>query len=222
MPARLDLTTKPAESVILCGDPRRAFHLAQELVEEPRMTHLARGLWGYGGRTDDGMALTVQSTGAGGPAAIAVLSGLAEHGIGKVVRVGSCTAEVPELGLGDRLVVEAALAEDGSQAFFTDEVDDWRLPDRELTEALTGAGPLAKIASRYRTEPPEREGDRPAVAFDLQTAALLAAAQEAGVRAAAVLVVSGTAGGSIGSEEELAASFVEAGRGAIGALRAVR
>lgn len=186
------------------------------------MTHLARGLWGYSGRTDDGMALTVQSTGAGGPAAVAVLSGLAEHGTSKVVRVGSCTAEVPELGLGDRLVVEAVLAEDGSQAFFPEEKDEWRLPDRKLTAALTGAGPQAKIASRYRTEPPDREGDRPAVAFDLQTAALLAAAQEAGVRAAAVLVVSGTSEGSIATEEELAASFLEAGREAIGALRAVR
>lgn len=221
MPTRLELIAEPAEGVILSGDPRRAFHLAQELIKEPRMTHLARGLWGYGGRTADGGTLTVQSTGAGGPGAVAVLSGLVERGTKRVIRVGSCTAEVPDLALGDSLVVEAALAEDGSSTFFPDRDDEWSLPDRELTEALSGAGRLARVASRYRTDPPLREGEPTVSAFDLQTAALLAAAREFGVRSAAALVVSGTCKGSFATEEELADPFLAVGRAALRALAAV-
>lgn len=221
MPTRLELIAEPAEAVILSGDPRRTFHLAQELVEEPRMTHLARGLWGYGGKTAGGGNLTVQSTGAGGPGAVAVLSGLVEHGTSRVVRVGSCTAEVSDLALGDSLVVEAALAEDGSSAFFPDRDDEWSLPDRELTEALATAGRLARVASRFRTDPPLREGGPAVSAFDLQTAALLAAAREFGIRAGAVLVVSGTPDGSFATEEELTDPFLAAGRAALRALEAV-
>jgi purine-nucleoside phosphorylase len=217
MPVRLDLIAEPAEAAILTGDPRRAFHLAQELVEEPRMTHLARGLWGYGGRLPDGTDLTVQSTGSGGPAAVAVLADLARHGVRRVVRVGSCTAEVPDLALGDCVVVEKALAEDGSQHFFPGE-DPWSEPDRELFDALAGAGRNGPIASRFRTELPDRSGDRPALAFDLQTAALFAAAREYGVRAAAVLVVSGTMDKAEAPEGSLEEVFLQAGSDAASAL----
>lgn len=217
MPVRLDLITEPAEAAILTGDPRRAFHLAQELLVEPRMTHLARGLWGYGGKLPDGIDLTVQSTGSGGPGAAAVLAGLARRGVRRVVRVGSCTAEVPDLSLGDLLIVEKALAEDGSQDFFPGD-GPWSSPNRELTGALAGIGRTGPIASRFRTEMPDREGDPPALAFDLQTAALFAAAREHGVRAAAIVVVSGTRDGAEAPEGSLGEAFLEAGRQAANAL----
>jgi uridine phosphorylase len=217
MPAHLDLLARPARSVILSGDPRRTFHLAQALLEEPRMTHLARGLWGYGGTTPEGSELTVQSSGVGGPSAVAVLAGLADSGVQRVIRVGSCTAEAPDLSLGEHLVVEKALAEDGSDAYFS-HGGPWCLPDQELTTALARSTRQAPVASRYRTEPPRRDGESPAAAFDLQTAALMAGARESGVRAAAILVVSETVDGYRGSEEELRDAFLGAGGKALLAL----
>ena len=47
--------------------PGRALLLAQELLEEPKMSNHARGLWGYSGRTPAGDELTIQATGMGGP-----------------------------------------------------------------------------------------------------------------------------------------------------------
>ena len=49
MPARLRPTAPIASEEILVGDPGRALMLAQELLEEPKMSNHARGLWGYSG-----------------------------------------------------------------------------------------------------------------------------------------------------------------------------
>ena len=58
MPARLRPTAPIAADAILVGDPGRALMLAQELLEQPKMSNHARGLWGYTGpprgrRADD-------------------------------------------------------------------------------------------------------------------------------------------------------------------------
>ena len=49
MPSRLRPTAPFAADAILVGDPGRALLLAQELLEEPKMSNHARGLWGYSG-----------------------------------------------------------------------------------------------------------------------------------------------------------------------------
>ncbi len=75
---------------MLVGDPGRALLLAQELLEEPKMSNHARGLWGYSGRTPAGERLTIQATGIGGPSAALVLADLAKLGVRRAVRVGTC------------------------------------------------------------------------------------------------------------------------------------
>ena len=92
MPARLRPTAPLATDAILVGDPGRALLLAQELLEQPKMSNHARGLWGYTGRTAAGEELTIQATGMGGPSAALVLADLAKLGVKRVVRVGTCVA----------------------------------------------------------------------------------------------------------------------------------
>src|SRR4051795_3535675 len=92
MPSRLRPSSSYTADAVLVGDPGRALLLAQELLEEPKMCNHARGLWGYSGRLPSGGELTVQSTGMGGPSAALVLTDLAELGVRRVVRVGSCAA----------------------------------------------------------------------------------------------------------------------------------
>lgn len=177
MPARLRPTAPVAADAILVGDPGRALMLAQELLQQPKMSNHARGLWGYSGLTPAGHALTIQSTGIGGPSASVVLADLAELGVERAIRIGTC-ASLGDLGLGDLLVVEQA--------------NDER-PDEELTAALASAlpdalrGNVVSLDTLYR---PER--DRPSVlaeAADMQTAGLLGAAAAHGVAVAALLIV---------------------------------
>src|SRR5215207_2079878 len=84
-----------AERVLLPGDPGRALRLAQQLIDGPRMLNHHRGLWGYSGPAADGALLTIQSTGLGGPSAVAVVAELIELGARRLVRVGTAA------GLGE-------------------------------------------------------------------------------------------------------------------------
>src|SRR4051812_29226261 len=148
MPARLRPTAPIASDAILVGDPGRALLLAQELLEEPKMSNHARGLWGYSGRTPAGEELTIQSTGIGGPSAALVLGDLAELGLRRGVRIGGCLATGSgAVELGDLVVVEGALAGGGSAAAFGLEVGESVSPDPTLTEGLRGSLRDARPAS---------------------------------------------------------------------------
>jgi uridine phosphorylase len=193
MPSRLRPTAPFAADAILVGDPGRALLLAQELLEQPRMSNHARGLWGYSGPTAAGGELTIQSTGIGGPSAALVLADLAELGVRRAVRVGSCLATgAGGVGVGDLLLVEEALAGGGSASAFGVAVGDSVSPDPTLTESLRAAlaenAQPATVAS-FDTGPAAGAPFAPGVgAADMQTVAVLARAAALGVVAAAVLI----------------------------------
>ncbi|MGN6587181.1 MAG: phosphorylase family protein [Solirubrobacterales bacterium] len=189
MPARLRPTAPIAADAILVGDPGRALMLAQELLQQPKMSNHARGLWGYTGLTHDGHELTVQSTGMGGPSATVVLHDLAELGMRRAVRVGTCTS-LERLKLGELVIVTTA---------------NEASPDRELTAALEEnlgeegrRGIVASLDVLHRHHPTPAVG---ADVADMQTAALFAAADRLQVAVAALLIVSETNDGeSLGDE----------------------
>src|SRR5829696_7785269 len=127
-------STEYAVDALLPGDPGRALSLAQQLLTEPRMSNHARGLWGYTGTTPAGRPLSIQSTGMGGPSAAIVLHELAELGVKRAIRVGTCAAIVEGMRHGDLVIAGEALAEDGaSRALGASEAAD---PDPELTARL--------------------------------------------------------------------------------------
>ncbi len=195
MPPRLRPTASFATDAVLVGDPGRALLLAQELLVKPLMSNHARGLWGYTGRTPAGDSLTIQSTGIGGPSAALVLGELAEHGVRRVVRVGSASASPGEaaVGVGGLIVVERAIAAGGSAASFDLSAGDEVEPDPALAAALVaelgeGARPAA-IASVDSAPAPGAAHRHRVAAADMQTVAVLAAARTLGIAAAAILVV---------------------------------
>jgi uridine phosphorylase len=193
-PSRLRPTAPLATRAILVGDPGRALLLAQTLLEQPKMSNHARGLWGYSGRTPSGAELTIQATGMGAPSAAIVLADLAELGVERVVRVGTCTALGDRAGLGELLVVEEALAIGGSIAAFGLDVGDTATPDPGLRASL-GAGAAegaggAIVASLDSADPNSNGIPDLVAAVDLQTAAVLARAPQLGIAAAALLIVS--------------------------------
>lgn len=163
--------------------------LAQVVIEGPKMSNHARGLWGYSGLTADGRGLNVQATGMGGPSAALVLSDLAELGVRRAIRIGTGAALVADLRPGDLVCVTEARAwsADGRGAGAPG------VPDEALADALRAelgdeARP-GRVASLDVLHPapgqPTPEGD----VADMQTATLLSTARDLGVAMAAVLVV---------------------------------
>jgi uridine phosphorylase len=192
-PLHLRPKTPYAPDALLPGDPGRAMALAQQLVTEPKMSNHNRGLWGYTGRTAEGRPLTVQSTGIGGPSAALVLQELAELGVRRAIRVGTCGALDEELGLGDLLCAEAALTEDGTSVALG--ADGRALPDPALLERLRERAEPVTVATTdlfYEADGTARErwiaaGAR---AVEMEAATLFALGARLGVAVGCLLVVS--------------------------------
>jgi uridine phosphorylase len=209
-----------APDAILVGDPGRALLLAQELLEKPKMSNHARGLWGYTGHTAAGDSLTIQATGMGGPSAAIVVRDLAELGIGQMVRVGTCAAVGAGAGAGELLLVEAVRATPGSAASFGFGSGDVVSPDGPLSERLgaeLGAEAREATVVSLDTMPADDAETGGAVAADMQTLAVLGRARELGVAAAAILIVT-EAGESALADEDLESAAKRAGQGAAKAL----
>lgn len=224
MPTHLRPTAPIAADAVLVGDPGRALLLAQELLEKPKMSNHARGLWGYSGRVAGGGAeLTIQATGIGGPSAALVLADLAKLGVRRAVRVGSCLATAPGSRPGDLILVERAIAEGGSAASFGVSPGTAVLPDPTLTgrlrEALGEGARPATVASFDSAPPAEPPGEGIGAA-DMQTVAIFARAEALGVAAAAVLVAVESVGGEALGEEGRTEAERRAGNAASLALSA--
>ncbi len=197
-PIGLQPTAELADRVLLPGDPARALLLAESLLEGTRMFNHHRGLWGYTGLAPDGAQLTIQSTGMGGPSAAIVISELAELGARRLLRVGTCGALGPTLGLGDLLIAEEAIGADGtSRALGAGE----RIPASPhmlstLTaslgaEATVHTGPVVSTDLFYDSRGLEAQWRAAgALAIEMEAATLFALAAKLGFEAGALLVVS--------------------------------
>jgi DeoD family purine-nucleoside phosphorylase len=229
VPVHLRPSAPIAADALLPGDPGRALLLAQELMTEPRMSNHRRGLWGYHGHTESGHELTIQSTGVGGPSAAIVIEELIELGVRRAIRVGTCGALDPQLGLGKLVVVSGALADDGtSQALGSRGVIE---PHPALTEALRAAspeavaGPVASTDLFYEPDPTARERwvEAGCIAVEMEAATLLTLATRHAIQAACVLIVSDTGPADARQrldDEQLEQHAREMGRAALAALEA--
>jgi DeoD family purine-nucleoside phosphorylase len=201
--------------------------LAQLLLEAPKMLNHHRGLWGYTGVAADGEPLTVQSTGMGGPSTAIVCEELVMLGARRFIRVGTCGALAGSLALGDLVVAEAALAEDGASRALggNGSVN----PDAQLHAALSAAAPGAHagtiVSADLFYDPDPARADRwtraGALAVEMEAATLFAVAARHGLPAACLLIVSDIVGTRerIGPDELLAAEETM-GRVALAALPA--
>jgi uridine phosphorylase len=219
-PIHLRPTAPLAERALLPGDPGRALALAQLLIEQPKMFNHHRGLWGYTGPANlDGELLTIQSTGMGGPSAAIVLQELIALGARRAIRVGTCGALDPGLGLGDLVVACEAIAADGASAALGGAGDGATPGDGAggtprtrahpaLTERLgaaTGGGAGdsrgVRLGATIATTDLfyEEDADRSArwraegaVAVEMEASALFALGARAGIEVACLLAVSDT------------------------------
>jgi uridine phosphorylase len=203
--AHLHPTAALAERALLPDDPGQALALTRVLFgETPRMFNHHRGLWGYTGVAFDGAPLTVQSTGIGGPSAAVVVGELHALGLRRAVRIGRAWALDGTLRAGELLAPTTVISTDGATRAlgFGPRVE----PDPGLVAALDAehSGMLASV------DVPGADPGAEALAFDLESAAVLAAAQRAGIPAACVVALEGAT-----DPEEVAERL---GRSALAAL----
>jgi uridine phosphorylase len=213
--------------VLLPGDPGRALLLAQTLLAEPKMFNHNRGLWGYTGAAADGEPLTIQSTGMGGPTTAIVVEELVRLGARRLVRVGTCGGVSPDLALGQLLVADPAVSEDGASRALG--AGERIAPDPELTAALAaGADGRGPIASSDLFYPPdnsagtatlERWRAAGTLAVEMECATIFRLAELRGFRAAGICAVSDLieAGTRI-DHDDLVAAAERLGRSAVAAL----
>ena len=193
-------TAELAERVLLPGDPGRALRLAQELLDSPKMLNHNRGLWGYTGTAADGEPLSIQSTGMGGPSAAIVATELIDLGARRLLRIGTCGGLDPELELGQLLVADPALADDGtSQALGGHPpLGPVAAPGTITGALLADGGQRAAVASAdlfYDSD--DRVPlwiEAGAAAVEMETATIFTVAARHGVEAGCALLVSNVVG----------------------------
>ncbi|SUQ34978.1 N-Ribosylnicotinamide phosphorylase [Vibrio vulnificus] len=109
---------KSQKRVIVCGEPDRANRIAAllenaELIAENREYRLFNGEF-------QGKAITVCSTGIGAPSMIIAVEELKQCGAKYIIRVGSAGAMQPNIALGELIVAEGAVRDEGGSKAYID------------------------------------------------------------------------------------------------------
>jgi uridine phosphorylase len=170
--------------------------------------------------------LTVQSTGMGGPSAAIVLHELIALGVRRAIRVGTCGALDPALGLGDLVVAREAIVADGTSAALVGgaTAESVETDTAEARNALAGARARGRTRAReslvnrihhalvgyernahrdativstdlFYDPRASRNGEwraEGAIAVEMETSALFAVGERAGIEVGCLLAVSDT------------------------------
>ena len=97
-----------AQTVLLPGDPLRARHVAETMLENATCYNKIRGMYGFTG-TYKGKKVSVQGTGMGMPShSIYVNELVSSYGVTNLIRIGTCGAIQENLHLRDILLAMSA------------------------------------------------------------------------------------------------------------------
>lgn len=114
---------------LLPGDPARLDRIAPflENVEELKFNREYRSLKG----TYKGVPILAVSTGIGGASAGIAVEELRQIGVEAMIRIGSCGSLQPEVKMGDLIIVNGAVRDDGASKTYIDAIFP-AVPDAEL------------------------------------------------------------------------------------------
>lgn len=101
---------------VLPGDPARADAAAQ-FLDHPKLLASNREFRTYTGIWK-GMPVLITSTGIGAPSAAIAAEELIQTGVTHMIRIGSCGAMSPKLSIGDLLLVQGAVRDDGTSTSY--------------------------------------------------------------------------------------------------------
>jgi DeoD family purine-nucleoside phosphorylase len=119
-----------AEACLLPGDPLRARFIAERFLENVVERNSERALYGYTGEFE-GKPVSVQATGMGAPSVAIVVEELAQLGVKRLLRVGTCGGLQPDLAFGELIVALTAVPQDRTSWTYVPEphcpTADWEL-----------------------------------------------------------------------------------------------
>jgi DeoD family purine-nucleoside phosphorylase len=202
MPIHLRAEPGDYAPAVLCpGDPRRSEHIARTFFTDARLVNEERGMLGYTG-TFDGRPISVQASGMGCPSAAIVYEELAQLGVQRIIRVGTCGALQPSMAMADLVVAMAATPSDRTALTYTGgephaPVADWRLVHKavQLAEERGETVHVGGIVSSdvfYDPDPDRarRWAARGSLGIEMEAAVLYTIGALRGVATLAVLTVS--------------------------------
>jgi purine-nucleoside phosphorylase len=97
-----------AQTVLISGDPLRAKHVANTLLENSKCYNEVRGMLGFTG-SYNGKNVSIQGTGMGIPStSIYVNELISEYGVKNIIRVGTCGAIQKDIELGQVILAMSA------------------------------------------------------------------------------------------------------------------
>lgn len=182
---------------LLPGDPARLDRIAAYLteVEELKFNREYRSLRG----TYKGIPILAISTGIGGGSAGIAVEELHNIGVMAMIRIGSCGSLQPQVKMGDIIIVNGAVRDDGASKTYIDSIFP-AVPDAELMnfciqEAKTMNIPFhVGIARSHDSFYTDQEDDidaywskRGVLGCDMETAALFTIGHLRGVKTASIL-----------------------------------
>ena len=182
---------------ILPGDPARVDRIGEQLeqVEELAFNREYKSIRG----TYKGLPVLAVSTGIGGPSMGIAVEELARMGVTHIIRIGSCGALQKEIRLGDLILVQGAVRDEGASKTYVDAIYP-AVPDFDLlcacAESAKEAGIPAHVglARSHDSFYTDREDEidafwsgRGVLGADMETAALFVIGRLRGVHTASIL-----------------------------------
>lgn len=191
-----------ADKILLPGDPLRAKHIANTFFENPILINEIRNMLGYTG-TYKGHKVSVLGTGMGMPSMAMVAEELIQdHGVKKLIRVGTCGALNEKVKVRD-VVIALGATTDSSMPhnIFGPSINFAPIPDYSLLEnSVAAARELKKpfhvgnVLSQDRLFDDEINMKKLAsyeiLAAEMEAAALFLTAAKHHVQSAAIMTVS--------------------------------
>ncbi|MFZ0625795.1 MAG: purine-nucleoside phosphorylase [Acidimicrobiia bacterium] len=191
-----------APSVLLPGDPLRARHIAENFLEDIKEVNAVRNMLGYTGTYRD-TPVSVMGTGMGIPSAsIYATELIAEFGVERLIRVGSCGGILPTIELRDVILAIGACTDSGVNRARYGGYDYAATADFDLLRAAATAaeakGISVKVGNVHSADlfynPDDEAFDRMeamgVLAVEMEAAGLYGVAAEKGGRALTIATVS--------------------------------
>jgi purine-nucleoside phosphorylase len=97
-----------AETILLPGDPLRAKHIAEKYLKDAVCYNTVRNMFGFTGLYN-GMRVSVQGTGMGGPSASIYIHELIhDFGVKQLIRIGTAGSYQPSVNIRDIVIALSA------------------------------------------------------------------------------------------------------------------
>ncbi len=191
-----------AETVLLPGDPLRAKHMAENLLEDIHCYNQVRAMYGYTG-TYKGHRVSIQGTGMGIPSiSIYAHELINEYGVKNMIRVGTCGCLQEEFELGSILLAISASTDSNTNLMVFDGLQFAPSPNFNLLDNAYHLGKEMELpvtvgqvlsSDLFYLDDPHRYDvwiDHNVVGIDMETSALYTMAARSNVNALSILTVS--------------------------------